>query len=30
MPDLLHLSGEGYEIWATSIPPMLEELVGTT
>lgn len=29
MPDLLHLSAEGYEIWATSITPMLEQLVGT-
>lgn len=28
MPDLLHLSPEGYEIWATSILPKLNELLG--
>jgi lysophospholipase L1-like esterase len=27
MPDLLHLSPEGYEIWATSILPKLNELL---
>ncbi len=26
MPDLLHLSPEGYEIWARSIAPMVERL----
>ncbi len=29
MPDLLHLSPEGYEIWATSILPKLNELLGS-
>lgn len=28
MPDLLHLSGKGYEIWATSIEPQVVELLG--
>ncbi len=28
MPDLLHLSGEGYEIWASSIDAKLGELLG--
>lgn len=28
MPDLLHLSPEGYEIWAVSILPKLNELLG--
>jgi lysophospholipase L1-like esterase len=27
MPDLLHLSPEGYEIWATSIEGKLRELL---
>ncbi|MDA1039908.1 MAG: platelet-activating factor acetylhydrolase IB subunit [Planctomycetota bacterium] len=29
MPDLLHLSPEGYEIWATAIRPKLDELLRT-
>lgn len=28
MPDLLHLSPRGYEIWAESIEPKLKELLG--
>ena len=28
MPDLLHLSPQGYEIWATSIDPKVAELMG--
>ena len=27
MPDLLHLSEEGYEIWAKSIEPTLKKLL---
>jgi lysophospholipase L1-like esterase len=30
MPDLLHLSPAGYEIWAESIEPKLAELLGET
>lgn len=26
MPDLLHLSGEGYELWAKALEPKLQEL----
>ena len=28
MPDLLHLSPQGYEIWASSIEPKVAELLG--
>lgn len=28
MPDFLHLSPEGYEIWASSIEPKVVELMG--
>ena len=28
MPDLLHLSPQGYEIWASSIDAKLGELLG--
>ena len=28
MPDLLHLSPQGYEIWATSIEPLVARLMG--
>ena len=28
MPDYLHLSKQGYEIWAESIEPQLAELLG--
>ena len=28
MPDLLHLSVEGYTIWAESIEPTLKKLMG--
>ena len=28
MPDLLHLSPKGYEIWASSIEPKVQELMG--
>jgi lysophospholipase L1-like esterase len=28
MPDLLHLSPQGYEIWASSIEPMVSRLMG--
>ena len=28
MPDYLHLSGKGYQIWADAIEPKLEELLG--
>jgi lysophospholipase L1-like esterase len=28
MPDYLHLSRRGYEIWAESIEPRLAELIG--
>lgn len=28
MPDLLHLSKQGYEIWAESIEPKMKELLG--
>jgi beta-glucosidase len=28
MPDFLHLSGKGYEIWAESIEPLLSRIVG--
>jgi len=28
MPDFLHLTPKGYEIWAKSIEPMLAKLMG--
>jgi len=28
MPDLLHLSPQGYEIWAAAIEPKVKELMG--
>jgi lysophospholipase L1-like esterase len=28
MPDFLHLTTEGYEIWAKSIEPTLARLMG--
>ncbi|HMP84383.1 MAG TPA: platelet-activating factor acetylhydrolase IB subunit [Verrucomicrobiota bacterium] len=28
MPDYLHLSGRGYEIWAEAVEPKLKELIG--
>ncbi len=28
MPDYLHLSGQGYEIWAESINPTLQKILG--
>ena len=28
MPDALHLSEKGYEIWAQAIEPKLKELLG--
>ena len=28
MPDYLHLSEAGYEIWANAIEPKLKELLG--
>lgn len=30
MPDLLHLSDQGYTIWAESIEPTLAKLLGET
>lgn len=30
MPDYLHLSGKGYQIWADAIEPKLAELLGET
>lgn len=30
MPDLLHLSPQGYEIWASSTEPMVSKLMGET
>jgi lysophospholipase L1-like esterase len=29
MPDLLHLSARGYEIWGEAIDPLLHEMLGT-
>ena len=30
MPDYLHLSARGYEIWAQAIEPQLKKLLGET
>ena len=28
MPDFLHLTPKGYEIWADAIEPLLSEMLG--
>ena len=28
MPDLLHLSEKGYDLWAEAIEPKIQELLG--
>jgi hypothetical protein len=30
MPDKLHLSGEGYRIWAKAIAPVLREMLAAS